>query len=182
MRTVVLLSAQITAVYALAARPTFGRISRPALGPNAQFSHAYFGPARAPAAQMQVPVLLSPLLSPPADGYDGAVAAGVKKAGLSATKIFALAVMSGCHIGFGAFLMLSVGGACPQIAATNPGLQKIIAGAFGIPFGLLMTIVTGAELFTGNTALVTAALLEGKVDGKELVKSWVASYAGDPAG
>ena len=31
-------------------------------------------------------------------------------------------------------------------------------GAFGLPFGLLMVLVCGGELFTGNTALVTAAV------------------------
>ena len=40
----------------------------------------------------------------------------------------------------------------------NPGLQKMIYGAFGLPFGLLMTMVCGADLFTGNTATVTAAV------------------------
>eukprot|EP00966_Prymnesium_polylepis_P077200 1788539-Prymnesium_polylepis.1 len=49
-------------------------------------------------------------LALPQDGFDGAVAAGVKKANMPAGKIFKLGVLSGCHIGFGAFLMLSVGG------------------------------------------------------------------------
>ena len=51
----------------------------------------------------------------------------------------------------------------PGIKATDPGLQKMIFGAFGLPFGLLMTVLTGAELFTGNAALVPLAMLEGKV-------------------
>ena len=63
---------------------------------------------------------------------------------------------------FNAVLMLTVGGACPGLVASNPGLQKIILGAFGLPFGLMMTLLSGAELFTGNTALVTMALLEGR--------------------
>ena len=37
----------------------------------------------------------------PQDGFDGAVAAGVKKAGMPASKIFGLGMLSGCHIGFG---------------------------------------------------------------------------------
>merc|ERR1719487_2906308 len=78
--------------------------------------------------------------------------------------------------------MLSVGGACPGLAATNPGLQKIVSGAFGLPFGLLMTLITGAELFTGNTALVTAAAYEGEASGEQLVKSWGVSYAGNFVG
>ena len=35
--------------------------------------------------------------------------------------------MAGCHIAFGAFLAISVGGACPGIAKENPGLQKVRA-------------------------------------------------------
>jgi formate/nitrite transporter len=121
------------------------------------------------------------LALPPA-GYEGAIAAGEKKGGMSVDKIFALGILSGAHIGFGAYLMLTVGAACPGLASTNPGLQKMIVGAFGLPFGLMMTLVTGAELFTGNTALVTTAFLEGKVGLDGLLKSWITSYAGNFAG
>ena len=46
----------------------------------------------------------------------------------------------------------------------------------------MMTLVTGAELFTGNTALVTAAVLEKKASLKQLVKSWTVSYSGNLVG
>jgi len=123
-----------------------------------------------------------PDLKPPAAIYEGAVAAGAAKASASWAKIFKLGIAAGCHIGFGSYLAITVGGACPQIAEANPGLQKIIFGAFGLPFGLIMTLVTGGELFTGNTALVTASAMEGKTTPAELVKSWVASYAGNFVG
>lgn len=45
-----------------------------------------------------------------------------------------------------------------------------------------MTLVTGGELFTGNTALVTAAWKEGKTDFKSLMKNWTSSYAGNFVG
>merc|ERR1719238_2282616 len=122
------------------------------------------------------------LVATPPDGFDGAVAAGTKKASLPASKIFGLGILSGCHISFGAFLMLSVGGACPGLAATNPGLQKIILGAFGLPFGLFMTLMTGAELFTGNTALVSMAAYEGEATTDQVAKSWVMSYLGNFVG
>ena len=85
--------------------------------------------------------------------YKSAALLGAKKASLSVQKIFILSILSGIHIGFGliffsclgkvfvistsigAFLVLSVGAACPEIAKTNPGLQKILMGAFGLPFG-----------------------------------------------
>mmetsp|Transcript_49908 Transcript_49908/g.120904 ORF Transcript_49908/g.120904 Transcript_49908/m.120904 type:complete len:329 (-) Transcript_49908:310-1296(-) len=123
-----------------------------------------------------------PELKPPPALYQGAVAAGTAKAKAAWGKIFKLGIVSGCHIAFGAYLAITVGGACPGLAQTNPGLQKIILGAFGLPFGLIMTLVTGGELFTGNTALVTAAYKEGKISGKELMKNWVASYAGNFVG
>jgi hypothetical protein len=40
----------------------------------------------------------------------------------------------------------------------------------GLPFGLFMTLVGGGELFTGNTALVTAALYEKRASVKGLLK------------
>lgn len=123
-----------------------------------------------------------PDLKAPAAMYDGAVAAGAAKASASWEKIFKLGIAAGCHIGFGSYLAITVGGACPAIAEANPGLQKIIFGAFGLPFGLIMTLVTGAELFTGNTALVTAAVMEGKTSTKDLIKNWTASYAGNFVG
>ena len=73
-------------------------------------------------------------------------------------------------------------GACPGLASTNPGLQKMILGAFGLPFGLFMTILSGAELFTGNTALVTMAYLNDKASKEQLAKSWGYSYAGNFVG
>jgi len=45
-----------------------------------------------------------------------------------------------------------------------------------------MTLITGAELFTGNTALVTAAYKEGKITGKDLCRNWCASYLGNFVG
>jgi len=124
----------------------------------------------------------APELKLPPALYEGAVAAGVKKASNTFANIFKLGIVSGCHIGFGAYLAISIGGACPGLAASNPGLQKMVTGAFGLPFGLIMTLVTGGELFTGNTALVTAARAEGKIESKDLAKNWIASYLGNFVG
>ena len=64
-------------------------------------------------------------------------------------------------------------------AQTNPGLQKILSAAFGLQYGLMMVIVCGAELFTGNTATMTAAFWEGKATAGQVVKNWVCSYSGE---
>lgn len=118
----------------------------------------------------------------PKGGYDKCVALGAAKASLPWEKIAVLGVVSGCHIGFGAYLALSVGGSVPMMAANNPGAQRILLGAFGLPMGLFMTLVAGGELFTGNTALVTAAVLEGKATWKNLTKSWSVSFLGNLVG
>lgn len=100
-----------------------------------------------------------PELRPPKSMYANVVELGAMKASLSPLKTFILGILSGCHIAFGksnyvshfqllrkvkfitfspptgAFLVLTVGGACPGLAESNPGLQKIISGAFGLPFG-----------------------------------------------
>jgi ferredoxin-nitrite reductase len=125
--------------------------------------------APAPVAEVKVPAQI----------YQAAAALGGMKMNQSPLKIFILSILSGCHIAFGAYLMLSVGGACPGIAKENPGLQKILMGAFGLPFGLMMTIIGGGELFTGNTALGTAALVEGTTTKKDVLMNWVVSYAGN---
>lgn len=78
------------------------------------------------------------------------------------------------------FFALKTSNDCVQLPLSK--LLKIIFGSFGLPFGLIMTLVTGGELFTGNTALVTAAYKEGKIEGKDLVKNWVSSYAGNFVG
>jgi formate/nitrite transporter FocA (FNT family) len=65
------------------------------------------------------------ILQPPAALYVGAVAAGAAKAKAVWSKIFTLGIVSGAHIGFGAYLAITVGGACPGLAASNPGLQKV---------------------------------------------------------
>ena len=36
-----------------------------------------------------------------------------------------MGIVAGAHIAFGAYLAVTVGGACPGIAAENPGLQKV---------------------------------------------------------
>ena len=64
-------------------------------------------------------------IQPPVALYEGAVAAGAAKAAASWSKIFKLGVVSGAYIGFGSFLAITVGGACPGLAQANPGLQKV---------------------------------------------------------
>lgn len=67
------------------------------------------------------------------------------------------------------------------LAASNYGLYKLLA-AMVFPVGLLMVMLGGAELYTGNTFTVACAYLEGKVRLQDLAKSWLCSYSGNLVG
>ncbi|CAJ1435775.1 unnamed protein product [Effrenium voratum] len=125
---------------------------------------------------------LPPLLAPPLDGFQGAVYAGAAKANLKPSKLLVSGIMAGAFIGYGAYLACTVGGACPQLVQSNPGLQKLIFGAFGLPFGLFMTLLSGVELFTGNAAMVSMAVLENQAEPRQLLKSLVLSWLGNLIG
>jgi hypothetical protein len=50
----------------------------------------------------------------------------------------------------------------PQVKEHNPGIQKLIFGGFGLPFGLAMIVICGGELYTSNAAFLPAALFEAR--------------------
>ncbi|EFJ43734.1 hypothetical protein VOLCADRAFT_106673 [Volvox carteri f. nagariensis] len=122
------------------------------------------------------PGVLAPLAA-----YNNIVNLGVAKAAMPAWKTLIMGVMAGCYISFGGFLAITIAGMCAGLGVTNPVLTRLAMGAL-FPFGLLITLVCGAELYTGNTALVTAAVLEKKADVKDLAKNWIWSYVGNLIG
>ena len=118
----------------------------------------------------------------PAAIYHKAAEMGAYKASMPWWKIVLLGAVAGCYVALGGALLLSVAPNCPGLAQSNPGLQKYLMGAIGFPYALLAILTCGAELFTGNTALVSAAVYEGKATVKNLIKSWVCSYSGNIIG
>ncbi|KAK9847107.1 hypothetical protein WJX84_004955, partial [Apatococcus fuscideae] len=118
-------------------------------------------PVPSPAPASAAPQLTSEVLAPP-QIFQKCLDIGVGKANSSALKIFLMAVLGGAFVSIGGFLALTVGMNCPGIASANPGLQKMIFGAFGFPLAVLLVVMTGAELFTGNTFFLPLAILEKK--------------------
>ena len=47
-----------------------------------------------------------------------------------------------------------------QTQAQNPGIQKLLFGAFGLSFGLALIVVCGADLYTANTSFLATAVSE----------------------
>lgn len=47
-------------------------------------------------------------------------------------------LLAGVYVGFGSFLAFTVGANLQEMAISNPGLQKFLYGAIGLPAGLVM--------------------------------------------
>lgn len=101
--------------------------------------------------------------------------AGAAKTRMPLVKMFLLAVLAGFFI--------AMGGAVTNTAAHsigNVGVARIVCGLL-FPFGLAMVVLTGAELFTGNT-LITISVLDGKATAFEMLRNWGVVYLGNTAG
>jgi formate/nitrite transporter len=102
---------------------------------------------------------------------------GVVKAGMSTANTFALSVLAGAFIALGAIFATTVtaGGADVPF-----GVLRLLGGlAFSL--GLILVIVAGAELFTGNN-LIVMAWASRRVRTAQVVRNWTLVYAGNFAG
>ncbi|MBI3751082.1 MAG: formate transporter FocA [Chloroflexi bacterium] len=113
----------------------------------------------------------------PAEMAERAERVGVRKAELDAISTFALAVLAGAFIALGAIFATTVGAG----GASLPyGIGRLVSGiAFSL--GLILIVVGGAELFTGNT-LIVMAWADRKVSTRHLLRNWVVVYAGNFVG
>jgi formate/nitrite transporter len=102
--------------------------------------------------------------------------AGVKKTKLTALNMFILGILAGVFIAFAA----EGSNMAAYNLFANPetyGLGKVLAGAiFGT--GLMLVLVAGGELFTGNTMII-AGILDKKVTLKGMLKNWFFVYLGN---
>lgn len=99
---------------------------------------------------------------------------GANKGKLSLLKMILLGIAAGAFIAFGglAALTASSGWADPWAAS---GLNKLVLGA-AFPVGLMLVVLTGAELFTGNNMFLAVSVLEKKSTFGELLKNWIIVY------
>ncbi|GAQ84713.1 formate nitrite transporter [Klebsormidium nitens] len=111
--------------------------------------------------------------------YVAAAKLAVVKAKLTNLRIFLQAIVAGVFIALGGALFLTVGGACPTMQANNPGLHSFFKGLIGLPFGLTLCVFTGVELFTGNTMVMTAGWLDGRISFGQVMRNWLFSYTGN---
>jgi formate transporter FocA len=102
---------------------------------------------------------------------------GVKKASSDALTVIALSILGGAFISFGAIFATTVsagGGALPY------GVVRLLSGlVFSV--GLILVVVAGAELFTGNN-LIVMAWANGKVKTRAVAVNWALVFAGNFVG
>lgn len=115
----------------------------------------------------------------PAEITEATIATGVKKASLSIPHMLILGMMAGAFIAFAA--------EGSNMAAFNLfhkpetyGLGKALAGAV-FPTGLMLVVVAGGELFTGNT-MIMAGVLDGKISLRRMLRNWFWVYLGNLIG
>ena len=113
-------------------------------------------------------------LSPP-EIADLTVSIGVRKANLSTSAKFFLGILAGAFIAFGAQAANLV-----THTITDTASAKFTAGLI-FPAGLIMVIMAGAELFTGN-CLMIVSMAERRITFAKLLLSWLIVYLGNFAG
>ncbi len=113
----------------------------------------------------------------PREIAERAEAVGAAKTRLDLVSLLALGVLAGAFIALGAMFsttILSGTGAAPW------GIARFLAG-FGFSVGLILVVVGGAELFTGNTLMVMA-LANRRIGVGEMLRAWGIVYVGNLVG
>jgi formate/nitrite transporter len=104
-------------------------------------------------------------------------AAGAAKAGRDTLALLVLGVLAGAFIAFGALFMtvvLSGAGDLPF------GVARLLAGLV-FSLGLILVIVGGAELFTGDSLMILACASR-RISVRALARTWALVYVGNIAG
>ena len=116
---------------------------------------------------------------------------GVKRISTDPLTLFVLSILAGAFIAFGAVFATTVSagtmviapasdGAVVYSAALPYGIVRLLMGVV-FSLGLILVVVGGAELFTGNN-LIVMAWASGKVKTRDLLFNWAMAFAGNFVG
>lgn len=95
------------------------------------------------------------------------ISAGIAKGELPLLSLVMLGILAGAFIGFGAlFYTIIVSDSSLSYASAR------VIGGLCFSLGLVMVVIAGAELFTGNI-LITMAWADGKISLKQLLRNWI---------
>jgi formate transporter len=140
------------------------------------------------AAPSPQPVTFEAIL--PATMAARAEESGVKRIATDPITLLVLSILAGAFIAFGAVFATSVGagtiaittagGAAVYSTALPYGIVRLLTGVV-FSLGLILVVVGGAELFTGNN-LIVMAWASGKVRTPDLLFNWVMAFVGNFVG
>lgn len=101
---------------------------------------------------------------------------GVAKAHADTLTLLVLAVLAGAFISLGALLFTVV------VSESNLGFGPTrLLGGVGFCLGLILVVVAGAELFTGNN-LIAMAWASRLIGTREVMRNWLLAYVGNVVG
>jgi formate transporter len=106
-----------------------------------------------------------------------AEASGVKRASIDFTTLLVLSVVAGAFVSFGAIFATTVSAGAADLPY---GMVRLLVGLV-FSAGLIMVVIGGAELFTGNNLLVIAWASK-KVTTRAVLINWVLSFVGNFVG
>ncbi len=102
---------------------------------------------------------------------------GVRKAQMRVAPMFLLSILAGAFIAMGCVFCST---ALTGSSALPFGVARILGGLV-FSLGLILVVVAGAELFTGNNLLVMA-WVSRKITTEAVLRNWVVVYLGNFAG
>jgi len=97
---------------------------------------------------------------------------GVAKANSPWVSLFVLGILAGAYIGFGGLFSASITFDLPP--ALGMGVKKLVGGA-AFSIGLMLVVIAGAELFTGNSLMVSSVMI-GEVTWQKVLAKWGIVY------
>ncbi len=101
---------------------------------------------------------------------------GVAKARADTVTLLVLAVLAGAFISLGAILFTVV----TTESSLGFGPTRLLGGV-SFCLGLILVVVAGAELFTGNN-LIAMAWASGLIGARDVMRNWLLAYTGNVAG
>jgi formate transporter len=107
-----------------------------------------------------------------------AEAIGVVKASMAVPRVLLLAVLAGAFIGLGACLSTVATTGSEDVIGSGP--TRVLAGVV-FSLGLVLVVVGGAELFTGNNMLVMAVVAR-RLTVRAMLRNWAIVYIGNLVG
>jgi formate/nitrite transporter len=111
----------------------------------------------------------------PADTAKACVGIAALKEKSPLSNLIILSFLAGAYIAFGGLLAEVVTGGLAA-AGAPPGIVKLLFGAV-FPVGLMLVVIAGSELFTGNNMYMPFGILEGKASWLGLGRNWIVSFA-----